>query len=336
MTLVVTGAAGWFGRAFLDLLADRGEQEVRVLVRSPGDVPAVAAALPGARVHVTDLTDRQAVAEAFEGLSGCTVVHAAGVIHPARVAQFHEVNVVGTGNVLDAALGAGLTRFVHLSSNSAIGTNPGPDEAFRDNEPYDPYLGYGRSKMAAEILVRRALTEAGVPGVILRPPWFYGRFQPERQARFLRTVRAGRFPLVGDGSNRRSMVDVDRLAHAAWLALSAPVTGVPSHWIADARPYTMLEVLAAVRQAARAEGLPVKDGALRLPRLAGTVAYRVDAILQARGRYQQEIHVAGELDKNIACSVDGAVRDLGFEPATDLVEGMRRSYRWGLANGQDV
>lgn len=336
MTMVVTGAAGWFGRAFLDLLADRGDQPIRVLVRNPADVPVAAAALPGAQVHVTDLTDRQAVAEAFEGLSQCSVVHAAGVIHPARVQQFHEVNVQGTRNVLDAALGAGLTRFVHLSSNSAIGTNPGPDERFRDNEPYDPYLGYGHSKMQAEILVRRTLAAEQVSGVILRPPWFYGRFQPERQARFLKTVRSGRFPLVGDGSNRRSMVDVDSLAQAAWLALSAPVTGVPGYWIADARPYSMLEILAAVRQAARAEGLPVKDGALRLPRVAGTIAHRLDAALQQRGRYQQEIHVAGELNKNIACSVDGAVRDLGYRPATDLVEGMRRSYRWGLANGQDV
>jgi hypothetical protein len=30
------------------------------------------------------------------------------------------------------------------------------------------------------------------------------------------------------------------------------------------------------------------------------------------------------------------MRDLGYEPAQDLVEGMRRSYRWGLDHGQEV
>jgi len=336
MTLVVTGAAGWFGRAFLDVLAAQQVPDVRVLVHSPSEVPAVAQALPAAQVYVGDVARPQDMADLFDGADGCAVVHAAGVIHPLRVAEFERVNAVGTRTVVAAALNARVSRFVHISSNSAIGTNPGPDEAFRDNEPYHPYLGYGRSKMHAEVAVSEALGAAGVPAVILRPPWFYGRFQPDRQARFLKTVRSGRFPLIGDGSNRRSMVDVDRLAGAAWLALRAATTGVRSYWIADSRPYPMTEVLEAVREAARREGLPVKPGELRLPAVAGTVAYRLDVVLQRYGRYQQEIHVAGELDKTIACRVDGAVRDLGFEPATDLVDGMRRSFRWGLANGQDV
>ena len=334
MTLVVTGAAGWFGSALLDRLGDSAD--VRVLVHSPADVPTVLARMPGARVQVGDIADPQVVADLFDGVGSCEVVHAAGVIHPRSVSEFERVNAVGSALVVAEALRHGLRRFVHISSNSAIGTNPTPDEAFRDNEPFHPYLGYGASKMHAEIAVSEALDGAGVPGVILRPPWFYGRFQPERQARFLKTVRAGRFPLIGDGENRRSMVDVDRLAAAALLALGADTDGVRPYWIADAQPYTMNEILAAVREAARAEGLAVTDGALRLPAIAGRVAHAADAMLQRFGRYQQEIHVAGELDKTIACRVDGAVRDLGFEPATDLVEGMRRSYRWGLDNGQDV
>ncbi len=336
MTLIVTGAAGWFGRAFLDLLAQGDPQDVRVVVHHPADVPRVSAAVPWAAIHVADLTQPGAVADVFAGVRECEVVHAAGVIHPRSVAQFERVNVDATRNVVQQALAAGVRRFVHISSNSAIGTNPGPEDVFRDEEPYNPYLGYGRSKMLGELAVTQVLSEAGIPGVILRPPWFYGRFQPDRQARFLRTVRSGRFPLVGDGSNRRSMVDVDSLAQAAALALRADTHGVRRYWIADAHPYAMTDILAAVQQAARLEGLSARAGHLRLPALAGMVARRVDAALQRRGRYQQEIHVAGELDLTIACSVEGAVRDLGFEPASDLVEGMRRSYRWALQHGQDV
>lgn len=336
MTLVVTGAAGWFGRAFLDLLAHHSRDDVRVVVHSPVQVPVVTQALPGAQVFVADVTDAAAVREVFHGAAGVQVVHAAGVIHPRRVADFHAVNAEGTRNVVRAALDAGLTRFVHISSNSPIGVNPSPGEVFRDNEPFDPYLGYGRSKMDAELGVRAALQEAGVPGVILRPPWFYGRYQPDRQARFIRSVRTGRFPLIGRGENRRSMVDVDQLAEAALLAVTSDLPGVRNYWVADARPYRMTEVLDAVREAARAEGLRVTDGALRLPAAVGPLAQRADAWLQSRGLYQQELHVAGELDKTIACSVAGAVRDLGFRPATDLVDGMRRSIRWGLANGQDL
>ena len=81
---------------------------------------------------------------------------------------------------------------------------------FRNDEPYDPYLGYGRSKMLAEL---RLLDEVanGLDAVIVRPPWFYGPHQPARQTRFFTMVRKGRFPVVGDGRQRRSMVYVDDL-----------------------------------------------------------------------------------------------------------------------------
>ena len=44
----------------------------------------------------------------------------------------------------------------------------------------------------------------------------------------------------------------------------------------------------------------------------------------------------GELDMNIACSPADAVRDFGFEPATDLLDGMRRSVAWALAGGVEL
>src|SRR4051812_27626690 len=129
---VVTGAAGWFGRGYLDALARRRtegvgpvarEGPVRALVATPGEVPAVQAVHPDAEIHVGDVADPRAMQHLFRGAAGASLVHAAGVIHPARVSEFERVNHVGTRTVIDAAARAGVRRMVHVSSNSPFGTN---------------------------------------------------------------------------------------------------------------------------------------------------------------------------------------------------------------------
>src|SRR3990172_11012056 len=131
---------------------------------------------------------------------------------------------------------AALFRF---SRTPPFGVNSAPDDVFRADEPYRPYLGYGRSKMDAELIVRAAVDAGDLDAVIVRPPWFYGPFQPERQTSFFRLVRRGIFPLFGVGENRRSMVYIGNLVDGIVRAeQQADATG-KAYWIADARPYPM-------------------------------------------------------------------------------------------------
>ena len=61
-----------------------------------------------------------------------------------------------------------------------------------------------------------------------------------------------------------------------------------------------------------------------------------DRLLQALGLYQMEVHVAGEMHRDIACSVDKARAALGYAPPIALEEGMRRSIEWCRLNGIDI
>ncbi len=56
-------------------------------------------------------------------------------------------------------------------------------------------------------------------------------------------------------------------------------------------------------------------------------------LIQRLGLYQQKIHVLSEMNKNIACSVEKAQRELGYAPTVELEEGMRRSLAWCQAHG---
>ncbi len=190
---------------------------------------------------------------------------------------------------------------VHVSSNSPFGVNPHPGDRFRNDEPYHPYMGYGRSKMLAEL---RLLDEVsrGLDAVIVRPPWFYGPHQPARQTTFFTLVRTGRFPIVGDGTQRRSMVYVDNLVRGAVLAELSDRPAGSGWWIADERPYEMNEIVTTVKGALRDAGFDVADRQTRLPAIVGRFAERADALVQRTGRYITQLHVLGELGKTIACA----------------------------------
>jgi nucleoside-diphosphate-sugar epimerase len=334
--IVVTGASGWLGQNLVRALAG-SRSRVRCLVPSESDAALLSVIGPSVDPVVGDVRDPAALDRLLEGASGATVVHAAAVIHPtAGVRELHDVNAGGTQLVLDRVRRHGAGRLVHISSNSPFGANGGPDERFTEDSPYHPYLGYGRSKADAEELVLRARSRGDVDAVILRPPWFYGPYQPERQTRWFRAVRRNRFPLVGDGSNRRSMIFTGNLVHAVLRAELAAEPG-PAYWIADGDPPTMREVIRTVREALAAEGLAVSSAEpLRVPRLVGVLAERADTALQARGRYQQVLHVVGELKDTIACDTRRAVDELGYAPPTSLFEGMRASVRWCLDRGEQL
>ena len=92
-----------------------------------------------------------------------------------------------------------------------------------------------------------------------------------------------------------------------------------------------------MRRALAAEGLPTTDRApRRLPRLAAEVAERIDRFVQDRGRYIQAMHVLGELKDTIACDISRARAELGYDPPTNLFDGMRASIRWALTNGAAI
>ena len=342
-TTLITGAAGWLGTGLVSAFTSGDHVRpgrLRLLVHSDTDAAAVRAltADDSDRVDVVvgDVADPTDVERLFADLRGTTdVIHTAGVIHPPTMADFDAVNHRGTANVVRAAERVGVRRLVHVSSNSPFGTNPSRTDTFRNDEPYHPYLGYGQSKMLGELSVLDAV-ERGLNAVMVRPPWFYGPHQPARQTTFFTLVRTGRFPVLGDGGQRRSMSYIDNLVQGTVLAELVPTEPGRAWWIADARPYTVSEIVDTVGAALRAEGYDVRPNRLRLPDVAGAVAERIDRTLQRTGRYHQQFHVLGEMNKTIAVDVSAARRDLGYEPEIELYEGMRRSIRWCRDQGIEL
>ena len=96
----------------------------------------------------------------------------------------------------------------------------------------------------------------------------------------------------------------------------------------------MNEVIKTVEQLLEKEfGQRCAHKQIRMPNLVSDVAYTADNFLQKIGIYHQKIHVLSEINKNIACSVSKAKRELGFKPKIALEEGMRQSLQWCKEQG---
>ena len=190
MTLAVTGATGFVGGHLLDAAGEAG-REVRALTRRPQARRAGVAWIEGA------LDDRASLERLCEGASA--VIHVAGVINAPDAAGFDAGNVAGTRAMIAAARGAGITRFVHVSSLAAR----------------EPQLSlYGASKGRSEVAVQTS----GLDWAIVRPPAVYGPGDRETLELF-RMAKRGFVLLPPEG--RLSLIHVADLARLL-LALADP------------------------------------------------------------------------------------------------------------------
>lgn len=246
MAVVVTGAAGFLGRALVAALAADG---IRVLAvdRRPGP--------PGVPALRTDLLDRDPAVEAALHAADA-VFHLAGrpgvrESGPAAEAARLRDNVAATAAVL-AAVPAG-TPLVVTSSSSVYGGAAGRPS--REDDPLRPRGGYARSKATVERLCAARLA-AGGRVVVLRPFTVAGeRQRPDMAlARWIDAVRAGRpLRVLGSPARTRDVTDVRDVVRALRLAAERDVGGVLN--VGTGRPRTLAELAGAV---CRALGTPAE------------------------------------------------------------------------------
>jgi GDP-4-dehydro-6-deoxy-D-mannose reductase len=150
LRVLVTGANGFVGRHLIPALAADGHEPF-ALALERGDLPKE---IP---FHGVDIRDADAVASAVAASDPHAVVHLAALSHVGeswrRVADYFQVNVVGTENVLRAAAG----RALLLSSSAEVyGTVPESEQPIRESRPPAPRSPYALTKAAAERWALRA------------------------------------------------------------------------------------------------------------------------------------------------------------------------------------
>lgn len=251
--IMVTGAAGFVGRALCAELTRRGHS-VRGTLRRLGGQPALL------DVETVVVGTINAATDWGDALAGCdVVVHLAARVHVMRaeerdsLAEFREVNTAATLNLARQAADAGVKRFVFISTIKVDGE--GRDAAYREADAPAPADAYAMSKWEAEQGLQRIARETGLEVVTLRPPLVYG---PGVKANFLRLLRALErgWPLpLGAIRNRRSLLFLGNFVDAIRLCVEHPAAAGQTFLLDDGKPVSTPELVRAI---ARAMGRPAR------------------------------------------------------------------------------
>lgn len=176
MKIFITGATGYIGNQLALRAVDKG-YEVAALVRSVQSphLPRH----PAIQFYQGDITDYASVRKAMAGCQA--VLHAAALTqlwHKDR-SLFYRINVMGTRNVLEAALQHRVQKFVFTSSCAVLGPSNG--HPVTEDEPrFTPFENdYETSKYCAEELVKEYAAK-GLQAVIVAPPRVYGPGLPTK------------------------------------------------------------------------------------------------------------------------------------------------------------
>jgi nucleoside-diphosphate-sugar epimerase len=256
-TIVVTGAAGFIGRACVAHLAGRGFV-VRGLVRALD--PGTAGRPEFLPVGDLAATESRQLHLALAGAQA--VVHLAARAHRMRddaadpEGEYRRANVEVTRRVLEAAAAAGVPHVVLASTVKVNGERTARGHPFVEDDPPHPHDAYARSKWMAEQATAEVAEAQGLRATALRLPLTYGPGVRGNLDALARAVRRG-IPLpFGAVANRRSLLGVGNLCDALAVLLASDGAAergrLTRYFLADAAPVSTPDIVRAMALAMRA------------------------------------------------------------------------------------
>ena len=330
MRILVTGGAGFIGSALVrHLIADTDHQVLNFdKLTYAGVLSSLDPVADDPRYRFTrgDITDAEAVADAFSSFRPDVVAHLAAESHVDRSIDgpgaFVHTNVVGTFVMLQQALGffrslgeaeRARFRFHHISTDEVFGSL-GADGLFTETTPYDPRSPYSASKAGSDHLVRAWGHTYGLPVLVTNCSNNYGPYHfPEKLIPLIiiRALGGEELPVYGDGSNVRDWLFVEDHARALRTVFE---TGTPgeTYNVGGNSERRNIDVVRAI-------------------------CARLDQVRPLTGgrSYADQIRFVADRpghDQRYAIDAGKVRRELGWAPAVTFEQGIERTVDWFLAN----
>jgi dTDP-glucose 4,6-dehydratase len=273
------------------------------------------------RFEKIDIVNKQQVLDLFKKYNFDGVIHLAAESHVDRSItgpdEFVFTNIVGTVNLLNAALGLWKDQpdgklFYHISTDEVYGSL-GAEGLFTETTPYDPKSPYSASKASSDHLVRAYKNTFKLPVVISNCSNNYGPNQfPEKLIPLvINNIRNNKpIPVYGKGENIRDWLFVEDHASAIDIIFHSGKTG-ETYNIGGENEWKNIDLIRLLCN--------ILDK--RLGRQPQTSEKLITYVKDRAGH-----------DMRYAIDSSKLTRELGWSPSLDFEHGLEKTVDWYLAN----
>lgn len=312
--VLITGASGFIGGNLIHKLIKEGFNCIGLSSSSESEN----------FLYRCDLSNKELLYKLMGGVD--CVIHCAGYAHAFSssseeiLKRTWSVNFDGTRNLLDAAVKAGVKKFIFLSTVKAM-SDPGP-HLVNESWPCNPNTEYGKSKLAAEKVSNDFSRDYGLNVISLRLAMVYGRGSRGNLERMGRLIRAGIFPPLPETNNHRSMVHIDDVLMAIAITLHKSMPSGEAYIISGPDSPSGREIYEVL---CRFYGFPPSKLAIPvlILRFAGCICDCLQFLLQKKLPFNSE--VLSRLIDSAWYSSKKFHEVAGWKPAIKFAEGLARN-----------
>lgn len=321
MKIFITGASGFVGGAFVKAYAR--EHEITAMSRSEKSDAAIRA-LGATPVRASLGAVETEDLEGFDAIVHC----AAYVEEWGPWSDYWRINVDGTKELLIAARGAGVKRFVHIGTEAALFHG---QDMLNIDEQYPLALNspfpYSRTKAHAEKAVREANDDPhGFTTIVIRPRMVWGEGDQTILPVVQEMVSSGQFAWIDGGSLKTSTTNIANLVHAMNLALTKGKGG-EAYFVLDGGPLTLRDFMTRMMKAAGIKP-PEREVAGWVLRSLAYVAETTYRALSIKSKPPLTRFTANLMSRECVLLDTKARRELEYVPIMTMDEGMKRLAAW--------
>ena len=321
MKTLVTGATGFVGRHLVKRLVEE-RRSVTCLVRETSDISCLEKL--GVELVYGDLRSKELLKGIVNDEDIHIVYHLAGAVYSRISREYHNTNVLGTENLLEACNIDAIKKFILVSSITAVGPQRHKHVFLDENTTPNPMPPYGRSKYEAEKIAWGYLNKRNLPLVIVRPPLVYGPGQSRDMTNIFKKIEYGLFRIVGDGECITSLCYIDNLIDGLLLIEKNESSVGKIYFIADDKNYTFKEISETI---AKKIGVRLSD--FKIPKFIADISGVLYKVLHnIFGVTSIALYSVKLMTLNFGCDISKAHKELSFYPKVDFEEGIIRTVGW--------